>query len=222
MITRWSYSALSVYEACPMRARLKYVERIPEPERKEGNAADRGTRMHEELQDHLQGKRERPAWLAKEFDEDIETLMTYELDIERPMYFDDCWQLTDESNKWLTVKQDIQFVIVDESTVSIDLKTGRRDGNQVKHFDQKSLYAIANALEHPDIESHIACMWYLDQKSTWESTFTREDIERLRAKFDVRVAKMMNDKLLRPRPNVENCRWCPYSPRGTGHCPVGV
>jgi CRISPR/Cas system-associated exonuclease Cas4 (RecB family) len=222
VITRWSYSTLAVYRECPFRAKLRYIDKIPEPERKEGNAADRGTRMHDELQAHLLGTAARPAWLDEKFFDDIDTLMTYEVECERPMFFDDCWKPTTEENRWLTIKQDIQFVIVDEATVSIDLKTGRREGNELKHYSQKSLYAIGNSIEHPELDNHIAAMWYLDQKSTWETTFSREDIERLRAKFDREVSKMMDDKLMRPRPNVVNCRWCPYSPRASGHCPVGV
>lgn len=222
MMTRWSYSALDTYRQCPLRAKFRYVDKIPEPPRAEGNAADRGTRMHEELQEHLLGRAPRPAWLDEKFHDDVETIMTYDVSCEEPMYFDDCWQITTEANRWLTIKQDIQFVIADDMTVSIDLKTGRRDGNELKHYTQKSLYAIANWLTNRDLDKHMAGMWYLDQKSTWETVFTSEELERLRSKLDVEVAKMMSDKLMRPRPNVMNCKWCPYSPRASGHCPVGV
>jgi hypothetical protein len=65
-------------------------------------------------------------------------------------------------------------------------------------------------------------MWYIDQADIWSTTFTAEQLAHWRAKFDDEVDRMLNDRIFRPRANTHSCRFCPYSPRGNGHCPVGV
>ena len=50
-IKAWSFSRLSIFEQCKFRAKLAYVDRIPEPPRplppgKTEHANDRGTRIH--------------------------------------------------------------------------------------------------------------------------------------------------------------------------------
>src|SRR5690606_8448838 len=50
-IKSWSYSRLTGLEQCALRAKLAYIDRIPEPERplppgKTEHANDRGTRIH--------------------------------------------------------------------------------------------------------------------------------------------------------------------------------
>ena len=51
-IKAWSYSRLVDFEQCKLRAKLKYIDRIPEPARplppgKTEHANDRGTRIHD-------------------------------------------------------------------------------------------------------------------------------------------------------------------------------
>ena len=51
-IKAWSYSRLADFEQCKLRAKLKYIDRIPEPARplppgKTEHANDRGTRIHD-------------------------------------------------------------------------------------------------------------------------------------------------------------------------------
>ena len=56
----WSYSRLGVFEQCKFRAKLQYVDKIPEPARplpegKTEHANDRGTRVHEEAEIFVRG-----------------------------------------------------------------------------------------------------------------------------------------------------------------------
>ena len=59
-IDAWSYSRLSTFEQCKLRAKLAYIDRIPEPERplppgKTEHANDRGTRVHNAAEMFVQG-----------------------------------------------------------------------------------------------------------------------------------------------------------------------
>lgn len=62
-IDAWSYSRLSTFEQCKLRAKLAYIDRIPEPERplppgKTEHANDRGTLLGHILTGSA------PSWLA--------------------------------------------------------------------------------------------------------------------------------------------------------------
>lgn len=60
-IRSWSYSRLLDFEACPFKAKLKIIDKIPEPERelppgKTEHANDRGTRIHLECENFVKGQ----------------------------------------------------------------------------------------------------------------------------------------------------------------------
>ena len=40
--------------------------------------------------------------------------------------------------------------------------------------------------------------------------------------FDNRGGAITTATEFPPNPNMFSCRWCPYGPRGTGHCDKGV
>ena len=52
-IPAWSYSALKTFEACAYRSYISKVKRIQEDF---GPAAARGTAIHEQAEDYVQGK----------------------------------------------------------------------------------------------------------------------------------------------------------------------
>lgn len=59
-IKAWSYSRLVDFEQCKLRAKLKYIDRIPEPARplppgKTEHANDRGTRIHDAAERFVRG-----------------------------------------------------------------------------------------------------------------------------------------------------------------------
>ena len=59
-IISWSFSKLGDFEQCRLKAKLKHVDRIPEPERplppgKTEHANDRGTRIHDNCERYVRG-----------------------------------------------------------------------------------------------------------------------------------------------------------------------
>ena len=59
-IISWSYSKLTDFEKCRRMTKLKHIDRIPEPERplppgKTEHANDRGTRVHDNVEQYVRG-----------------------------------------------------------------------------------------------------------------------------------------------------------------------
>ena len=219
MFKTWSYSALDTYRQCPLRAKLRYIDKVPDP----GNKySARGTDIHNELEAIVRDKAPVPA-KYEYFAPLLTTLAEQNPTIEKMFMFDDTWKpTTDRNQAWLFVKQDLMVVQPGEFLLTVDYKSGRKDGNEAKHVAQKILYSIAGWILYPGLPEYIAEMWYFDQKDISSRTFTEDVLEAARARLDAEVDRMFNDKLFRPRPNQMTCKWCPYGPRGTGHCPVGV
>ena len=227
-LLHWSYSMLALYRSCPFAVKLKYIERAPEPpptpDREAAN--ERGVRIHKGLEDAVMHGGPTPpeaAYFAENV-EQLRGLRTNEhvhVEVEKRTYFDSNWSVTNASDYWLVVVRDA-FVVTPEYALTIDYKTGKRYGNEVKHFSQMSLYAVCAWLEYPMYQEYPTELWYLDQKHLQPHDFSRTALMKHRAAFDAEVDVMLSDKFFRPRPSRPTCKFCPYSPRGTGACPVGV
>lgn len=216
---RWSFSALDTYRSCPLRAYFRYVERIPEPGNKYSN---RGNEIHDELQKVVQDGAPVPDYAAH-FKPLLEQMQQSDVTCEQMMMFDSNWKpTTDRSNVWLMVKQDLVTLAPGEFVLTVDYKSGKKFGNEVKHMAQMTLYSVAAWIHYPGLKEYIAELWYIDQKSITTKSYTAPILEMARARLDTEVAKMFDDKTFRPRPSAMNCKYCPYGPKGTGHCPVGV
>ena len=142
MIKAGSHSRLAVFETCPFRAALAYIDRIPEPVRPplpngQEYPNDRGQRVHDEAEAYVRCTRET---LSKE-------LLTFEPELtrlrelffrgelatrmEQMWCFDRDWQPVSFNNYdaiWLRIKLDVAVFIHDEQALVIDYKTGRRLG----------------------------------------------------------------------------------------------
>lgn len=215
----WSYSALDVYRGCPLRAKLRYIEKVPDPGNKYSN---RGNDIHADLENVVVNGAPVPPYAAH-FGPLLEQMQQTETICEKMFMFDSTWKPTDDRSKvWLYVKQDLVVVAEPEFVLTVDYKSGKKFGNEIKHMAQKTLYSIAAWILWPNMPEYIAEMWYIDQKELTSKTFTPQELERARARLDAEVARMFDDRTFRPRPTKDNCRWCPYGPRGSGHCPVGI
>ena len=203
-----------------MRYKLKYIERVAEPEIQPGDPRERGIRVHTALENYLVNGAPLPREALK-LQDLYESIRDMAPRCEEIWWFDDRWQRCSEENKWLTCIQDVH-VTFDDVSMSIDHKTGKRFGNELKHHAQMTTYSVANWCDNPNFAKYIAEFLYVDQGDVWSVTFRPEELERKRADLDREVTKMMDDKVFRPRPNIVTCKYCPYGPRQLGICPVGV
>jgi len=216
--TSWSFSSLDTYRGCPLRAKLRYIDRIPDP----GNKySERGNEMHDALEQCVVHGAPVPDWAAP-FNDLLLQMQQSNPICEKMFMFDSNWKPTDDhKNAWLRIKQDL-VVVADDFGLTVDYKSGKKYGNEIKHLGQKMLYSIGAMIMWPGRKDYIGEMWYLDQKDLTSKTFDVPTLEKARARLDAEVGRMFEDKYFRPRPTIGNCKYCPYGPRGTGHCPVGV
>ncbi len=232
-ITSWSYSRYSDYKQCPLKAKLKHVDKIKEPP---NDAMARGAQIHNLAEDYLKGKiKALPKELRAFADEFKKLRKQYKKSISG-MVVEDNWAFTkswDETQWnnwtqcWVRIKLDCAHHEDDTTLVISDWKTGKyREDQNDDYLEQLELYALAAFLLHDHIEVVKPRLVYLDVETIYpppevKLEFFRSDIPGLKKKWEKRVKPMLTDTVFAPRPN-RFCNWCHFrsanKSAGGGQC----
>lgn len=232
MISAWSHSRLAVFEQCKFRAKLQFVDRIPEPVRplppgKLEHANDRGTRVHEAGELFVRGGVELIPELEAfrpEFIRLRELFKEGKVGLEGEWGYDSDWMPISwkDPDIWARIKLDAFVRLSKTHGVVIDYKTGKKFGNEVKHAEQCQLYQLAAFLRYPDLEIIDIELWYTDQNELTHMRYTRAQGMRFLKNFTERGLALTTEIDFPANPNIFSCQWCPFGPDGTGHCVRGV
>ena len=231
-IKAWSYSRLVDFEQCKLRAKLKYIDRIPEPARplspgKTELANDRGTRIHDAAERFVRGGVELIPELksfSTEFHDLRDKYKHGMVSLEGEWAINKDWEPVawGDRDAWARIKLDAFVRLSPTHAVVIDYKTGKKFGNEIKHAEQTQLYQLAAFLRYPELQTIDVELWYTDQDDLTHMKYTRSQGMRFFQNFNQRGIAMTSAEEFPPSPNVFACKWCPYGPRGTGDCDKGV
>lgn len=232
MATSWSFSKLGDFQKCKKYFWLKHEEKIPEPERplpkgKSEHANDRGSRIHDNLEGYVRGDHDDLCAEAdKHFGTEIDFLRVLheegKVELEGEWGMSEAWEISPWTGAWLRLKLDALVHVGDDEAIVIDYKSGRKNGNEVKHAQQLQLYALVTFLRYPHLEVVDAQLWYVDVNEVTSQTFTRAQGLRFKSGFDKNGRILINTKTWPANPNRFSCQWCQYGPEHTGHCSEGV
>lgn len=237
MIKSWSASRADVFSQCPRRAKLAYVDRIPEPERPplpdgKEHANDRGTRVHNAAEQYVKGERNDIIKELKSFKLEFERMRALygkgKVILEEGWGFDRDWvpvAYSDFDAIWLRIVIDSLVFRNDVEAIVIDYKTGKREGNEVKHSKQTQMYQLGAFIKYPQLEHITTELWYTDQDELFRQEFTRDKGMRFFTYYN-ELGKSVTDSTHFPAKPGRNCFFCPYQegvigkngPQGTGDC----
>lgn len=227
-----SSTKLHIYEACPYRAKLAFIDKSPEPV-DPNSPMLRGTQIHEDIEHFVRGDRADPPAACGQFQDLFERLREKlatepsRVLVEEYWLFDDAWLPTDDRQAFRFVAKLDYFEFEGDDTAAIyDVKTGKRDYNIVKHTDQLIAYAISAFMRFEQLEEIFCQDLYVDHGTTLEKTLTRTKAMALLPQLNTRIDRMLNDTVHRPRPSKSNCAYCPFKDGpigrngvvGTGAC----
>lgn len=216
--TAWSYSRLGDYRQCPLRAKLKHIDRIKEPG---SPAMDRGALVHESAAEYVHGNLRRIPKDLKLFHAEFKMLKKLHAKtpcmVETQWAFTAAWKPCDWFAKeaWCRMVTDIATPPVKHHMRVIDYKTGRNRSEEQR--PQLSLYAVGGFIRYPEVNEINTEFWYTDQGEIVEETFHRQDLKKLQAKWAKEVHPLLKDRTFAPRPT-DKCRWCDYSQARQGLC----
>lgn len=223
--TAWSYSRLAAYELCPLQAKLKFLDKIKEPD---SPAMKRGSDIHLGIANFLQEKAEgvpRDA-LAHPLVENLIVELGRFPDklVEQQWGFTANWEPTGwfGGDTWFRSILDVGVVYDDMTGESVDWKTGKRYGS---NMDQMKSQAIAMFGRFKPLTRCTVRLAYLDTANPKDDPFEIADIQKheipsIKKDFEKRVTRMFSDTVFAPRPN-EKCRFCAFARSKGGQCAFG-
>lgn len=212
-IKSWSYSGLKVFEQCPFRS---YIARVKKIREESGPAAERGTAIHQQAEDYVNGTiGDFPDTLKKfksAFEELRELFIDAKVELEGEWGFNTEWLPVgwNEKATWARVKLDALVYQDETSARVIDYKTGKKWGNEIAHSQQALLYAIATFFRYPEIQFVQTEIWYLDKGEVTKKHFTREQALSFVPNWHKRAVIMTTATEFPPTPSKDSCRWCQY------------
>ncbi|RKY95026.1 MAG: hypothetical protein DRQ01_00815 [Ignavibacteriae bacterium] len=238
-ISAGSYSRLDIFSQCKFRAKLAFIDKIPEPKRgpgpltaPDGSAEwhnDRGSRIHDLAENYVNGSSKSLDKSLFKFRDEFDKLrFLYKGDTvltEQMWCYNNAWKPiknNDWDNIWMRIKTDATIFLTPKKGVVIDYKTGKKFGNEVKHAQQTQLYALAAFIKYPKLQEIETELWYLDQNELTAIRYTRAEAMRLFNLWNNKNIVMTTTTKFPPNPNAYTCKWCPYGPRRSGNCSVGI
>lgn len=237
-IKQWSFSRDRIFRECQLHAKFKYVDKIPEPERIKLPAGqeypnDRGTRIHDEAEHYIRGKRDKLSWELRHFKEEFDWLrdlykLKVPMEMEQMWCFDEGWVVVDEDDPKLWVRIKLDLIIWDGPAYAIlvDYKTGKKMGNEIKHAEQLQLYQLSAFLRYPKLQEVTTELWYPDCNELTSMTYRRAQGLRYLKQWNQRGLDITTATIFPARPSEWACRFCNYKTgfvgkgptQGTGHC----
>lgn len=220
LIKAWSYSRYSTYETCPLQAKYKYIDKLPE---ETSDAMERGRHVHDDLAAYLRG--DIPDEVAPEtlvgwehFGDLLEALRDLEPLVEQQWGYERSWLpgAWFGPEVWFRAVVDAAVVYEDHTADVVDHKTGKA---RPEHAQQAELYAIATMLRYP-VRAVTVRFWYLDQGAESVYRFVKKDQAPLIAKWNGRVKRMLTDEIMAPKPG-HHCNWCSFAKSKDGPCKYG-
>lgn len=218
-ITAWSYSRWALHEQCPLKYKLKHIDKVPEP----GSAAmERGDKIHKGTAAYLDGKApELPAEAAKHFGGFIAELKAFpDKVVEQQMGFTSGGAPTGwfGSDTWLRVIWDAGVLYEDLTGEVIDWKTGKKYGS---NQDQMELFALSFFWKYKPATHVSTRLVYLDSGEEQFAEFSKAaDFDRLSRSWTRRGHELLGAEHFPPRPN-DKCKWCAYARSAGGQCRFG-
>lgn len=224
----WSFSRYDTWSKCPWRAKLQYIDHAPIPD---SPHADRGTMLHEQAQDWVAGKRDDLHADLLTFETELAALkQRYQLG-QVTMEHEWAWTHSfakacawDADDAWVRMKLDFCVSLSPTHALIVDLKTGKKSGNEIKHTEQGQLYTVAVMLKEPEVEVVDVEFWYSDQDDTTKNRYTAAQAAPLLKAWTDRGIKVTSGSYP-PRPNIFSCKYCPYrqvEDGGSGACEFAI
>lgn len=220
-ITQWSYSRYKDWMECPLKAKLKHLDKVPEGPK--GAALLRGGEIDKEAELFLKGDIKKAPQSLKLFGKEFLEIRKLHAIPQSKWALDVNWEPLDDffhPRTWLRVVLDAHYYLPKRKhAVVIDFKTGKiYPDNQ----NQVELYTVTGFAHYPMAETIEARLWYLDQGEIIPKgdagVFSRKKhFEPLKKKWRQNVIPMLTDKKFLARPG-DYCGRCSFSARRGGPC----
>ncbi len=233
----WSFSRYTDFRDCPLKFKLKHIDRIKEPP---SDAMQKGIDSHNAAEAYVKGTLKKLPPTLVPMKAEFEQMKKLYKQKKFPMIVEDNWAFTKDWDEtqwndwvgcWVRIKLDAAHYIDGSTLLVTDWKGGKpNDFKNAEYMEQMELYALGallmSAVEDVTVKVRLAYhevpafVIPLDKDGN-EVTYTRADIPRLKKEWGQRVKPMMTSTNFPPRAN-GTCRWCYYGQAGKAKGGPGI
>jgi hypothetical protein len=236
--TSWSFSRYNDHRVCPLKAKLKHLDKIEEPA---NDAMERGSLIDEAAEKYVKGELAKAPRELDKFKKLFDAMRAAFKKAPKLMVVQEMWTFTKEwgrtvwndwENAWVRLKVDCA-IYEDKGFKRMtirDWKTGKFRVEKLEEYTQQlELYALGAFMNDSRLEHVDAVLVFLDAGVTYPRpdseeagrfTFKRKDMPRLKKLWDGRVRAMLLDQSFAARPN-NGCQWCHYRKANAAAMPDG-
>ena len=220
-VAAWSYSRYDTYQLCPLKFKLRVIDKLKEPQ---SPVMARGDGVHKQVAAFIMSKPgELP--LPPDVKYPFQAKLLRELQafedkvVEQQWGFTRQWEPTGWFSKdtWYRQILDVAVLYEDMHAEDIDWKTGKRYGS---NDDQMELQALSLMRHFKPATGVTTRLVYLDHGMEETAEFVKADEPKLLAKWEKKIEPMFADTQFLPRPN-DKCKWCAFSASNQGQCRFG-
>jgi len=214
-----SFSTMTTFEQCPHAVYLSKIQGITGIS---GPAADRGSRLHELLENYVLGTVDKVNWkLFKAGNFHAPIIDTFrEAHSTKPQtcvpelqlaFTKDMKKTTWESRTaWLRAMIDVAWFKSNTHAVLYDYKSGSNQA-AAKHRAQLMLYALLMFIRYERLETIEVAPIYLDQRlDNFYTSYTRNDLELYWPRYLKRLQQVTECEDFQPNAGPFSCKWCQH------------
>jgi hypothetical protein len=215
-----SFSSMTTYENCPYQLLLKNLHKLP---RKSAPAAERGSKLHDKLEQYVKGDLDSFNWksiksgeyhrpLIESFREDYQIGLCHpEIQYGLTKKLKSC--AFDADEVWHRGILDILTFESDAKHRALiyDYKSGSSKSG-AKHRSQLMLYALVSFMLYPTLKEIHTSPIYIDEKvPTFLTRFVKKDLELFWPRYSMRLNAVTDATVFPAKPSNMACRWCDFA-----------
>lgn len=228
-VTSWSFSRYSDHKTCPLKFKLKHIDKITEPP---SSAMQKGIDNHNAAEAYIKGTVAKLAPDLHGLKAEFMAMRKMYKAKKFPMIVEDNWAFTKDWEEtqwnnwvecWVRIKLDAAHYSDGRTLFVTDWKGGKpSDYKNTEYMEQLELYALSALLMTAvdDVEVHVRLAYHetgdmiipRDADGN-EVVYTKADQSRLMKEWTKRVKPMMVATNFPPRAN-SGCKWCFYGQAG--------
>jgi hypothetical protein len=219
-VEAWSYSRYELYTLCPLKFKLKHIDKVPEPG---SPAMARGNKIHKELAAYLTGVAPAPPPEALQHARYMRLLDEIKVIddkvVEQQWAFTAHWLPTTwfAPNTWFRSVLDVCVAYDDNTAEAVDHKSGKRYASNDEQMETQALAVMCKYKHITHVTTRLA---YLDSGEEEFAEFPAVDKLKLQTKWEQKVQPMFADDMFVARPN-DKCKYCSYAKSKQGLCRFG-
>ena len=219
----FSYSSLATFKQCPQKFKFAYIDRVEVTQELASPAMERGTKIHNSVEDFLLGKSE---FLHPDIHKNYGQFMTGLRQEPGKLLPEWKWGVTwdfkpceySAPNCMIHGYMDA-VVLPEDEKANIPLYEWKTGKQYPEHASQANKYATALMIHHPERPGVDAMITYFDQTDYKKIYYPEGMMNNYTHMMRREIDEVVFEKRFPTKPSFK-CRWCKFSRDNGGPCLV--